>query len=80
MKVIFLFFYRWEVRVYFFKIFIEILKLRNFKFIVFIISIFFMLNIEDFFYRQNGLFYFLLIILSVQKNNYIIKKNIIFAN
>lgn len=52
---------------YFLRILIEIFKLRSFKYIIFIISVFFMLNIEDYFYRQNGLFYFLLIILSLQK-------------
>ena len=52
---------------YFFKVAYQMLLLRSLAYTAFIISMFLMLNIEDYFYRQNGLFFFLLIVLTAQK-------------
>jgi O-antigen ligase len=56
--------------VYFFKIVFNFFKLKSFSMIIFILSVFFMLNIEDYFCRQYGLFYYLLIVLMMQKNTF----------
>jgi O-antigen ligase len=53
---------------YLFYIVLKIIAIKSLTFSTFIIGTFFMLNIEDYFYRQNGSFFFLLIVLMLQKN------------